>query len=626
MAQKFIQAQKQTLSGSGVTSTATTVILTSFKTPDTTKILTTDLGTTAYATLEPGTSREEIISFTTVTQNADGTATLTGVTRGLGFVSPYTTVAANKKAHAGGTIFVMSDNPQLYEDLISFNNDETITGTWTFSTAAFPQMSDGTTAPTANEDLATKKYVDDTAGGTPVSQNRIVLTATAGATVADGECVYFDETDNEWKLTDASVTGTADNLQLGIAQGAGTNGAAIVGGVLLLGRDDGQAGFAAGDPVFLSDTAGLLQNTAGTVSVQVGTAISATEIDFTPSYYKSVATASEKAAMAGTSGTVGTGNLFATELGNQRAVENYAVDAAGSDTYVVTLDPVPAGYVAGMTIRVLFGTLNTGAATINVNSLGAKAITKEGALALITGDILVNQVSVLVYDGTQFQLQAVATQDLKSGADASTLHDHDRLLGLNLAGTKYGYPLHIDNAQWTFTDCIVGTGVAGYTRIDSNAATWYITGTLPNVNGDADASLKWDQTKTITVEWRAQMVGTTGDKCMGFSLATDLAGVYTSVGRKVSFSVDGSTLYAVTADGTTNNNTDISAGLTLTNWNTYKIVWTAGTNALFYVNGTLLATETSNIPSGTNDSPFGFGGTTDAEEWNIAGIHIIQTL
>ena len=72
------------------------------------------------------------------------------------------------------------------------------------------------TAPTIDYEVATKKYVDDTAGGTPVSINRVVIDATAGASVADGDCVYLDETDNEWKLADASASATSENLQLGI--------------------------------------------------------------------------------------------------------------------------------------------------------------------------------------------------------------------------------------------------------------------------------------------------------------------------------------------------------------------------------------------------------------------------
>jgi hypothetical protein len=81
---------------------------------------------------------------------------------------------------------------------------------------------------------------------------------------------------------------------LGIAQGAGTNGNSISGGVLLLGKDSNQAGFTKGDPIFVSDTAGTLASSAGTVSCQVGYAHSATEIFFSGNYFKSILTQERK--------------------------------------------------------------------------------------------------------------------------------------------------------------------------------------------------------------------------------------------------------------------------------------------------------------------------------------------
>lgn len=94
----------------------------------------------------------------------------------------------------------------------------------------------------------------------------------------------------------------------------------------------------------------------------------------------------------------------------------YAADAEASDTYVVTLDPVPAAYFAGMTIRVLFNTANTGAATINVNSLGAKTIKKMHDQDLEDNDIEATQISTLIYDGTNFQMQGQLASATGTGA------------------------------------------------------------------------------------------------------------------------------------------------------------------------------------------------------------------
>lgn len=81
----------------------------------------------------------------------------------------------------------------------------------------------------------------------------------------------------------------------------------------------------------------------------------------------------------------------------------YAADAESSDTYVITLDPVPVAYAAGMLIQFKPNTENVGACTINVNSLGAKSI-KVGGNDPDDGDLDPAHTYILMYDGTNFQV------------------------------------------------------------------------------------------------------------------------------------------------------------------------------------------------------------------------------
>jgi hypothetical protein len=85
-------------------------------------------------------------------------------------------------------------------------------------------------------------------------------------------------------------------------------------------------------------------------------------------------------------------------------VGQYAADAGANDTYVITLSPAPAAYYAGMVVAFNANTANTGAATLNINSLGAKTIKREGNLDLNDNDIKAGQIVYVVYDGTNFQL------------------------------------------------------------------------------------------------------------------------------------------------------------------------------------------------------------------------------
>ena len=82
----------------------------------------------------------------------------------------------------------------------------------------------------------------------------------------------------------------------------------------------------------------------------------------------------------------------------------YLSGVAGTNTITASLSPAITAYVAGQTFRFAAAGANTGAVTINVNGLGAKAVTKNGTSALITGDILANAVYSVTYDGTQFQI------------------------------------------------------------------------------------------------------------------------------------------------------------------------------------------------------------------------------
>jgi hypothetical protein len=71
----------------------------------------------------------------------------------------------------------------------------------------------------------------------------------------------------------------------------------------------------------------------------------------------------------------------------------------------------------------------------------------------------------------------------------------------------------------------------------------------------------------------------------------------TTTDRHYGFMVEDGTLYASNGNNTTQTRTDISSGITLTSWNTYTAIFTTGVNCKFYVNGTLKATHTTNLPT-----------------------------
>lgn len=85
----------------------------------------------------------------------------------------------------------------------------------------------------------------------------------------------------------------------------------------------------------------------------------------------------------------------------------FATDSGAADAYVVTLAPAITAYTTGVRYRFKATNPNTGASTVNFNSLGTKSIKKKvdgTATALAANDIRANQWCDLIYDGTDMIL------------------------------------------------------------------------------------------------------------------------------------------------------------------------------------------------------------------------------
>lgn len=157
-----VQAAPTFLSGAGVTSGATSLNVTAFTTRQLTPITTANIGGIGYATIDPGTTKEENVSFTGVTQNVNGTAVLTGVTRGLQDVYPYTASTTLAIQHSGGATVITSNSGAFYSQFNIAANTSTITGNWTFASSSLPSVSSDTpTSSFTTFNLIDKQYADN---------------------------------------------------------------------------------------------------------------------------------------------------------------------------------------------------------------------------------------------------------------------------------------------------------------------------------------------------------------------------------------------------------------------------------------------------------------------------------
>ena len=121
----------------------------------------------------------------------------------------------------------------------------------------------------------------------------------------------------------------------------------------------------------------------------------------------------------------------------------HCVANAGTDTYACNLSPAITAYTDGMCYGFTADVANTGAATINFNTLGDVALTRViGGIAtpLIDNDIRINQRVEACYDGTSMQV-----------------HSQLGNAGSTTQVTKTGTPVDNQVAVWTADGIIEGT-------------------------------------------------------------------------------------------------------------------------------------------------------------------------
>ncbi len=83
---------------------------------------------------------------------------------------------------------------------------------------------------------------------------------------------------------------------------------------------------------------------------------------------------------------------------------NYGADSGGDDTYVATIAGINV-YSAGLFVILRVDTDNTGACSLNINSIGAGAIKTQNGSDPVDGWLDANSTVILIYDGTNFVLQ-----------------------------------------------------------------------------------------------------------------------------------------------------------------------------------------------------------------------------
>ena len=93
--------------------------------------------------------------------------------------------------------------------------------------------------------------------------------------------------------------------------------------------------------------------------------------------------------------------MYASAGQVQDSAFTFLTSPSGTNAMTATAALGMSAYVTGQRFTFVAPSTNTGACTININAIGAKAITKTGSTALAAGDIQSGAVIQIIYDGTE---------------------------------------------------------------------------------------------------------------------------------------------------------------------------------------------------------------------------------
>jgi len=159
-------------------------------------------------------------------------------------------------------------------------------------------------------------------------------------------------------------------------------------------------------------------------------------------------------------------NQYISAGQTQDGTPQYLTTISGSDVIVATASFGMPAYVAGQIFRFIASATNTSNVTLNINAIGAVAITKNGSVPLAAGDIVVGSITSVIYDGTQFQLSS----------SVSLLSSDNTWTGVNLFNNAFRVPLR--------TTAQRPDGLVGYIQYNTSLARYEVslTGTGAVIN------------------------------------------------------------------------------------------------------------------------------------------------
>lgn len=157
-----------------------------------------------------------------------------------------------------------------------------------------------------------------------------------------------------------------------------------------------------------------------------------------------------------------------------------------ADALTLTSTPPITTFVTGQRFAFLSASANTGAATIAVSGLVAKALVKSDGTALVAGDVKASQLMSVTYNGTAFVVdsdRASRSGDTYAGTHSFT--DATITVATQIAGTV--------NTKAASTEFVFNAGLSASVPTQTGYAENYLT-----TDG---ASVSWKAPHQIPIFW-----------------------------------------------------------------------------------------------------------------------------
>lgn len=229
------------------------------------------------------------------------------------------------------------------------------------------------------------------------------------------------------------------------------------------------------------------------------------------------------------------------------SINSLLSNVTGTNTIAATATPTLTAYAAGQTYSFVAANSNTAAATLSIDGLTAKSITKNGSATLSAGDIQAGKLTWVEYDGTTFQL--INNIVYNGSVFGSTMTD---VTIVNGTVTSMASPVPVaaggtGAASLTSKSVLVGNGTSAVTGVApgtsgnvllSNGTDWVSTANraVPSVTGNAGRLLytdgstpSWSSDSTVRARGTLNTTGNTwetGSVNMSASVTNSTTGTF----------------------------------------------------------------------------------------------------